>query len=153
MFFSVVLYFSMSFPPIYVASAIAANNLLRYTLASVFPLFTVQCFENLGIGWAGSLFAFIALAMVPVPYVFGYFGPHLRARSKFGYAAYFKKLEEQKELQAAADAKRKTQIEHKNNLLIVPLSNLKCHQNPRKLLLKKCEHVTNNFYTFSKIFN
>ena len=74
--------------------------------------------------------------MVPVPYVFGYFGPHLRARSKFGYAAYFKKLEEQKELQAAADAKRKTQIEHKNNLLIVPLSNLKCHQNPRKLLLK-----------------
>lgn len=106
-FFSVVLYFSMSFPPIYVASAIAANNLLRYTLASVFPLFTVQCFENLGIGWAGSLFAFIALAMVPVPYVFGYFGPHLRARSKFGYAAYFKKLEEQKELQAAADAKKK----------------------------------------------
>ncbi|KAF6072859.1 Major Facilitator Superfamily protein [Candida albicans] len=106
-FFSVVSYFSMSFPPIYVASAIAANNLLRYTLASVFPLFTVQCFENLGIGWAGSLFAFIALAMVPVPYVFGYFGPHLRARSKFGYAAYFKKLEEQKELQAAADAKKK----------------------------------------------
>ncbi|KAI5969663.1 TPO4 [Candida margitis] len=95
-FFAVVLYFSMSFPPIIVASCIAANNLLRYILASVFPLFTVQCFENLGIGWAASLFGFIALIMVPVPFVFSYFGPRFRARSKFGYAAYFKKLAEEK---------------------------------------------------------
>lgn len=95
-FFAVVLYFSMSFPPIVVASCIAANNLLRYILASVFPLFTVQCFENLGIGWAGSLFGFIAAIMVPVPFVFSYFGPKFRARSKYGYAAYFKKLAEEK---------------------------------------------------------
>lgn len=95
-FFAVVLYFAMSFPPLIVASAIAANNLLRYLLASVFPLFTVQCFENLGIGWAGSLFAFIALLMVPVPFVFAWFGPRLRLRSKYTYAAYFKKLAEEK---------------------------------------------------------
>lgn len=110
-FLSVVLYFSMSFPPINVALAIAANNLLRYILASVFPLFTVQCFENLGVGWASSLFAFIALAMVPVPFVFGYFGPKLRARSKYGYAAFFKKMAEEKaaaEAAAAAAANTKT---------------------------------------------
>ena len=95
-FFAVVLYFSMSFPPIIVASCIAANNLLRYILASVFPLFTVQCFENLGIGWAGSLFGFISVLMVPLPFIFSYFGPKFRANSKFGYAAYFKKLAAEK---------------------------------------------------------
>ncbi|EGW34279.1 polyamine transport protein, partial [Spathaspora passalidarum NRRL Y-27907] len=103
-FLAVVLYFSMSFPPMNVASAIAANNLLRYLLASVFPLFTVQCYENLGIGWASSLFAFIALAMVPVPFIFSYFGPRLRAKSKYGYAAFFKKLAEEKAAAAAAAA-------------------------------------------------
>lgn len=82
-FFSVITYFSMSYPPLSVASALAANNLLRYILASVFPLFTVQMYKNLGIGWASSLFAFIAVAMVPVPWIFEYLGPRLRAMSKY----------------------------------------------------------------------
>ncbi|KAL7666963.1 Major facilitator superfamily (MFS) profile domain-containing protein [[Candida] zeylanoides] len=103
-FFTVVLYFSMSFPPSSVASAIAANNLLRYILASVFPLFTVQMYERLHIDWASSLFAFIALAMVPVPFVFGRYGPRLRASSKYGYAAYFRKLAEEKAAEAAKNA-------------------------------------------------
>ncbi|CAL1188130.1 unnamed protein product [Candida parapsilosis] len=108
-FFAVVLYFSMSFPPMIVASCIAANNLLRYVLASVFPLFTVQCFENLGIGWAGSLFGFIAAIMVPVPFIFSYFGPKFRARSKFGYAAFFKKMAEEKAAREKAQGGNKEQ--------------------------------------------
>lgn len=103
-FFAVVLYFSMSFPPICVASALAANNLLRYLVASVFPLFTVQMYEKLEIDWATSLFAFIALAMVPLPFVFAIWGPKLRAKSKFGYHAYFKKIAEEKAAAAAAAA-------------------------------------------------
>ncbi|KAL6454537.1 TPO4 Polyamine transporter 4 [Candida maltosa Xu316] len=103
-FLAVVLYFAMSFPPMFVASAIAANNLMRYTLASVFPLFTVQCFENLGIGWAGSLFAFISLAMVPVPFIFAKYGPKLRERSKYGYIAFFKKMAQEKAAKEAAAA-------------------------------------------------
>lgn len=92
-----------------VASCIAANNLLRYVLASVFPLFTVQCFENLGIGWAGSLFGFIAAIMVPVPFIFSYFGPKFRARSKFGYAAFFKKMAEEKAAREKAQGGNKEQ--------------------------------------------
>lgn len=95
-FFSVVGYFQLSFPPINVASAMSANNVLRYTLASVFPLFTTYMYEDLGIGWASSLFGFIALALLPVPFLFSKVGPRFRARSRFGYVAYYKELAEQK---------------------------------------------------------
>lgn len=101
-FFAVVLYFSMSFPPINVASAIAANNLLRYIVASVFPLFTVQMYERLKIGWATSIFAFIALLMAPFPFIFAKWGPSFRARSPYGYHAYFKEIAAQKAAAAAA---------------------------------------------------
>ncbi|CCH42962.1 Polyamine transporter 2 [Wickerhamomyces ciferrii] len=90
-FFTVVLYFSMAYPPLSLASALAANNLLRYVLASVFPLFTVQMYDKLGIDWASSLFAFIALAMVPVPWVFEKWGPALRQKSSYGYSAMIAK--------------------------------------------------------------
>ncbi|ODV60355.1 MFS transporter [Ascoidea rubescens DSM 1968] len=86
-FFSNISYFALSYPPLSVASALAANNLLRYSLASVFPLFTVQMYDKLGIDWASSLFGFIALLMLPVPWVFAKWGPNLRKTSRFGYAA------------------------------------------------------------------
>ncbi|KAI5961368.1 TPO4 [Candida pseudojiufengensis] len=97
-FLSVVLYFALAFPPIVVASAMAANNLLRYIVASVFPLFCTQMFENetLTISWAASIFAFISLLMVPIPFVFSHYGARMRAKSKYGYAAYFRQLAEEK---------------------------------------------------------
>ncbi|KAK6204978.1 putative transporter of major facilitator superfamily [Scheffersomyces amazonensis] len=91
-FFSVLLYFSKSFPTTNVASALGANNILRYSFASIFPLFTVQMYDRLHIGWASSLFAFIALALVPVPFVFSYYGEAFRKRSKYGYEAYERDL-------------------------------------------------------------
>lgn len=91
-FFGVILYYSMSFPPQFVASAVAANNLLRYVMASVFPLFTVQMYERLHIDWASSLFGFIAIAMVPIPFALHKWGARLRQKSKYGYAAFFKTL-------------------------------------------------------------
>lgn len=91
-FFGVVLYYSLSFPPAYLASALAANNLLRYVLASVFPLFTVQMYEKLHIDWATSLLGFIALAMVPIPFMFMKYGAKIRAHSKYGYVAHFRKM-------------------------------------------------------------
>lgn len=100
-FFGIVLYYSMSFPPAYVASALAANNFLRYIMASVFPLFIVQMYEKLHIDWATTLLAFISLAMVPIPLLFMKFGGKLREHSKYGYSAYFKKLAAEK---AAAEA-------------------------------------------------
>lgn len=61
----------------------AANGLLRYSLGSVFPLFTFQMYETLGIAWATSLLGFIAVAMMPIPFVFFKYGPAIRARSGY----------------------------------------------------------------------
>lgn len=110
-FFSVVLYFSMAFPPLSVASALAANNLLRYILASVFPLFTVQMYDRLNIGWASSVFAFISLAMVPLPFIFGKWGPGFRAKSQYGYAAYFKQLQASKKTESDNDTANESSSE------------------------------------------
>ncbi|GEQ68362.1 hypothetical protein JCM33374_g2030 [Metschnikowia sp. JCM 33374] len=103
-FFGIILYYSMSFPPAYVASALAANNLLRYLIAGAFPLFTVQMYQKLHINWATSLFAFIAVAMVPIPFAFHKWGPQLRSKSKYGYVALFRKMAMAK---AAAEAQAK----------------------------------------------
>ncbi|KAF7190006.1 Polyamine transporter 4 [Pseudocercospora fuligena] len=65
------------------ASAMGANTLLRYGLGCVFPLFIVQMYSGLGIGWASSLFGFVSLALTPIPWVFYLYGPRLRARSKY----------------------------------------------------------------------
>lgn len=65
----------------YAASAIAANTILRSVFAAVFPLFTSQLFETLGVHWGGSLIGFIALAMIPIPFVFYRYGAEFRAKN------------------------------------------------------------------------
>lgn len=70
-----------------VASAASANSLARYGLAGAFPLFTVQMYQRLGIGWASSLLGFIALALLPVPWVLFKFGKRIRAKSRYETAS------------------------------------------------------------------
>ncbi|KAF2875791.1 putative polyamine transporter 4 [Massariosphaeria phaeospora] len=70
------------------ASAVAANGLLRFTLGAIFPLFTVQMYEKLGIQWAGSIFAFISVAMIPVPWIFFWKGKQLRQKSAYNTCDY-----------------------------------------------------------------
>lgn len=94
-FFSVLMYFSTSYPPLFVASAFAANNMMRYVTSCIFPLFTVQMFENLGVDWASTLFALICLVMVPVPWVFSRYGEGLRKKSMFGFDALQQEAEEE----------------------------------------------------------
>lgn len=65
------------------ASAVAANGILRYGLGAAFPLFTLQMYEAMGIHWAGSVFAFISLLLMPVPWIFLFKGKTLRARSRY----------------------------------------------------------------------
>ena len=65
------------------ASAVAANGILRYGLGAAFPLFTLQMYEAMGIHWAGSAFAFVSLALMPVPWIFYFKGKTLRARSHY----------------------------------------------------------------------
>jgi hypothetical protein len=65
------------------ASALAANGLLRYTLGSVFPLFTLQMYKSLDIWWATSLLAFVTVVLMPVPWVLFKYGKEIRARSSY----------------------------------------------------------------------
>ncbi|KAK5118774.1 hypothetical protein LTR85_007980 [Meristemomyces frigidus] len=64
----------------YAASAVAANTFLRSVFAGVFPLFISPMLHAMGIGWGISVFAFIACALVPIPYLFYVFGKRIRAR-------------------------------------------------------------------------
>jgi multidrug resistance protein len=70
----------------FAASAMACNGVVRSTLGSVFPLFGLQMYENLGIPWATSMLAFICLAFVPMPILLFKYGLQIRAKSKFAWS-------------------------------------------------------------------
>lgn len=67
----------------YAASAIAANTILRSILGACFPLFGLQMYAALGLGWGNSLLGFIALALCPIPVVFYYYGERIRTHPRF----------------------------------------------------------------------
>lgn len=72
-----------AYGPLYGASASGAMMLSRYTLSAAFPLFALQMYKALGVGWATSLLAFITVAMAPIPWCFWVYGERLRRRSKY----------------------------------------------------------------------
>ncbi|KAI0869415.1 major facilitator superfamily domain-containing protein [Hypoxylon argillaceum] len=71
-----------------VASATSANSLARYGLAGVFPLFSLQLYKNLGVAWASSLLGFIAIALLPLPWLLFKYGKIARSKSKYQTATY-----------------------------------------------------------------
>jgi len=82
---------------IFAASVLAASSVLRSCFGAAFPLFTTYMYSNLGIHWASSIPAFLALACVPFPFLFYRYGEAIRARCKFAAEsiAFMKKLQEQ----------------------------------------------------------
>lgn len=52
---------------IYAASCLAASSVLRSMFGMAFPLFTSYMYAKLGIHWASSIPAFLALVCVPMP--------------------------------------------------------------------------------------
>ncbi|KIX00893.1 uncharacterized protein Z518_09958 [Rhinocladiella mackenziei CBS 650.93] len=82
-FCSCVLYLIDTYGPLAGASAAAANGLLRYVIGAVFPLFTVQMYRGMGVGWATSLLGFVTIALLPIPWVLYKFGPKIRQRSAY----------------------------------------------------------------------
>lgn len=89
---------------IYAASVLAANSVLRSLFGAAFPLFTTQMYRNLGIHWASSVPAFLALACLPFPFLFYRYGEQIRLKCK--YAA--KAAEIMKDMrQAETDAEEK----------------------------------------------
>ncbi|KFA71249.1 hypothetical protein S40288_07806 [Stachybotrys chartarum IBT 40288] len=81
---------------IFAASVLAANSVLRSLFGAAFPLFTTQMYDALGIHWASSIPAFLALACVPFPFLFYKYGASIRERCKFAAksAAFMKSLQQ-----------------------------------------------------------
>lgn len=69
------------------ASVLAANAVLRSCFGAAFPLFTTYMYRNLGIHWASSIPAFLALLCVPFPFVLYKYGPAIRKRCKYAAEA------------------------------------------------------------------
>ncbi|PCG88223.1 Major facilitator superfamily domain, general substrate transporter [Penicillium occitanis (nom. inval.)] len=67
----------------YASSAIAAQSCCRNLLGGVFPLVTNAMFNNLGFPAASSLLGGIGALLTIVPWVLVFYGPKIRARSKF----------------------------------------------------------------------
>lgn len=61
-------------------------------------------YANLGIHWAASVPAFLALVCVPLPFLFYKYGPTIRERCKFAAesAAFMRGMQEQQEQQQAS---------------------------------------------------
>lgn len=64
------------------ASGLAGNTVVRSAFGAGFPLFTAQMFKKLGVSWACSLLGFLALLLLPIPFVLVKYGPKIRAMSK-----------------------------------------------------------------------
>ncbi|KAG2493227.1 hypothetical protein HYH03_008643 [Edaphochlamys debaryana] len=72
---------------IYAASVMAASAVLRSLFGAVFPLFTREMYNALGVHWASSIPAFLALACLPFPPLFYRYGARIRARCRYAAAA------------------------------------------------------------------
>ncbi|KAF2189504.1 MFS general substrate transporter [Zopfia rhizophila CBS 207.26] len=72
---------------IFAASVLAGNGILRSLFGAAFPLFTVQMYHNLGIHWASTIPAFLALACLPFPFLFYKYGAEIRQKCKYAAEA------------------------------------------------------------------
>ncbi|KAH9865784.1 hypothetical protein J1614_009371 [Plenodomus biglobosus] len=79
---------------IFAASVLAANGIIRSLFGAAFPLFTSQMYDRLGIHWASSLPAFLAVACIPLPFLFYKYGESIRQKCKYAAqsAAFMQKM-------------------------------------------------------------
>ena len=73
--------------PVYAASATAASTVFRSLLGALLPLAGSKMYNALGVGWGTSLLGFIAIAFIPLPFVFLKFGERIR-HSKLSHITF-----------------------------------------------------------------
>ncbi|KAI8939635.1 hypothetical protein NX059_003393 [Plenodomus lindquistii] len=66
---------------IHAASAMAASTVLRSLMAAFLPLSSPDMYAAMGYGWGNSMLGFVALALIPIPFLFIKYGERIRARS------------------------------------------------------------------------
>lgn len=94
---------------IFAASVLAGNGIIRSVFGAAFPLFTKQMYDSLGIHWASSIPAFLAVACIPLPFLFYKYGATIRKKCK--YAAQSEAFMTRIRNQAAAKAQRQEDAE------------------------------------------
>ncbi|KAJ9480091.1 putative drug/proton antiporter YHK8 (putative) [Pseudozyma hubeiensis] len=67
----------------YSASATGGNALARDFLAGISAMYSTPLYNRLGLEWASTLLAFLAILVAIPAYVFYWKGPQIRERSKF----------------------------------------------------------------------
>ncbi|CEJ55402.1 Putative MFS multidrug transporter [Penicillium brasilianum] len=65
------------------ASAVAANTFLRSMMAGAFPLFVLPMYHNIGVNWGTTVFGCFAAILIPVPFLFFFWGRDIRARGQW----------------------------------------------------------------------
>jgi hypothetical protein len=95
----------------YAASVLAANAVLRSLFGAAFPLFTSYMYDALGIHWASSIPAFLALACAPFPFLFYKYGAAIRRRCKYAAEsdAFLRRLHAQGGQQPRPEEHRQSQ--------------------------------------------
>ena len=68
---------------IHAASVIAASAVLRSLFGALFPLFGLDLYGKIGLGWGNSLLGFIALGLAPVPLIFRLYGERIRTKPRW----------------------------------------------------------------------
>ncbi|KAL1795734.1 hypothetical protein ACET3X_005958 [Alternaria dauci] len=82
-FMACMMYMTDTYGPLYSASAMASNAILRYILGGTFPLFAVQMFRILGPQWACTVLGCLSILGACMPFVLARYGEVLRSRSGY----------------------------------------------------------------------
>ena len=79
---SLIPYIFDAFPPIGTLGALTAGASGRILIGGLIPM-VIFDFTNLGGDWALSIFGFVTIPLMAIPFILFFFGPALRSRSRF----------------------------------------------------------------------
>ncbi|KAH8710159.1 major facilitator superfamily domain-containing protein, partial [Phaeosphaeriaceae sp. PMI808] len=80
---SLITYLFDAYPPAGTLSALTAAACTRIAFAGIVPLCIIQAFMKLGGNWALSIFGFISIPLIAVPFVLYKWGPAMRMKSRY----------------------------------------------------------------------
>jgi hypothetical protein len=69
------------------ASAVADNIFLRSIFGGTIPLIATILHHRMGVPWGSSLLGFVAIALIPTPFVLYVYRPGIRVRGKWSQAS------------------------------------------------------------------
>ena len=72
----------------YASSALAAQSFCRNMLGGIFPLVTTAMFKRMTFAGASSFLGGVGAVLTVVPWVLVFFGPKIRARSRFASVSF-----------------------------------------------------------------